>query len=178
MSRSALLPLSPHTSLYRSSDTPMGKLFRGDTEPSSGEVLAYPLCALPAMTPAHGAATRPPPSRPRRPKPPASAAHAGGARVRGRVGASAAVPRCAEAAAGRAQLPSGSRAGPGPARTLRPDQRKQGRGWVLRTAREREVRVGSGAWGLRVPKNLVGRAGRSESSWVRTRGLRLPSSWP
>lgn len=37
----------------------------------------------------------------------------GGERVRGRVGASAAVPRRAEAATRRAQLPSGSLAGQG-----------------------------------------------------------------
>lgn len=40
----------------------------------------------------------------------------------------------------------------GAARTLLLDQRKQGKGRIWGTAREREVRVGSGARGLRVPK--------------------------
>lgn len=84
------------------------------------------------------------PSRPRRPKPPASAAHAGGERVRGRVGASAAVPRCAEAAAGRAQLPSGSREGPGRSTDFAPRAEEAGQG-LGSGDYKREVRVGSGA---------------------------------
>lgn len=153
--------------------------YPGDTEPSSREVPAYPLCALPAMTPAHGTASRPPPPAPRRPKPPASAAHAGERESAGPGGSQ----RCSPAlrgGGGRTRSAT-QRCGQarGAARTLRRDQRKKGRGWVLGTARERE-RSGwvleRGACGFR--KNLVGPAGHSESSWVRTRGLRLPSSWP
>lgn len=45
---------------------------------------------------------------------------------------------------------------------------------------ESEVRGWGVFWsvGLEGSENLVGRTGRSESSWARTRGLRLPSSWP
>lgn len=44
-----------------SSDTPVGKLSGGDTRsPAPGRSPQYPLCALPTMTPTHGAATRPP----------------------------------------------------------------------------------------------------------------------
>lgn len=70
-----------------------------------------------------------PPPRPRSPEPPAGAVHAAGReRVRGRVGASAAVPRCAEAAAGRAQQPSGSLAGPGRSADFAPRSEEARRG--------------------------------------------------
>lgn len=72
--------------------------------------------------------------------------------MRGRVGASAAVPRCAEAAAGRAQLPSGSREGPGRSTDFAPRAEEAGQG-LGSGDYTREVRVGSGAWGLRVPKS-------------------------
>lgn len=96
--------------------------------------------------------------------------------MRGRVGASAAVPRRAEAATRRAQLPSGSLAGPGRSTDFAPGS-EQGKGRILGTARERGP---GGFWsaGLEGSENLVGSAGRNAPNWERTRGLRLPSSWP
>lgn len=130
--------LFPRVPACTAARTLQRKLSRGDIEPSSREVPAYPLCALPAMTPAHSAATRPPP--PPLPSPGATCkrcARRGRERVWGRVGASAAVPRCAEAAAGRAQQSSGSLAGPGRSADFAPGQRKQGGGRVLGTVQER-----------------------------------------
>lgn len=145
--------LFPRVPACTAARTLQRKLSRGDIEPSSREVPAYPLCVLPAMTPAHSAATRPPP--PPLPSPGATCKRCA-RRGRERECGVGWEPALQSRAARRRR--QGALSNPvvrwrarGAARTLRQVRgSKAGVGfWGLY---KREVRVGSEAWGLRVPK--------------------------